>query len=114
MIAEKDNKLKIYGLAPICVALRYQHQEIGTKLIEIIIKKARKNNIDTIFILGYPSYYLKFGFKPAREYKIKCEYDVPADVFMVLDLSAKLGQLKGQTVYYAEEFRKVFRCIQIV
>lgn len=84
--AEKDNKLKIYGLAPMCVALRYQHQEIGTKFIEIIIKEARKNNIDAIFVLGHPSYYPKFGFKPAREYKIKYEYDVPADVFMVLNL----------------------------
>ncbi|ORU77780.1 GNAT family N-acetyltransferase, partial [Francisella tularensis subsp. holarctica] len=44
----------------------------------------------------------------ATEYQIKCEYDVPADVFMVLDLSAKLASLKGQTVYYAEEFGKIF------
>ena len=85
MTAEKDNKLKIYGLAPMCVALRYQHQEIGTKLVEIIIKEARKNNIDAIFVLGHPSYYPKFSFKPAREYKIKCKYDVQANVFMVLD-----------------------------
>ncbi|APC91140.1 MULTISPECIES: GNAT family N-acetyltransferase [Francisella] len=108
MTAEKDDKLKISGLAPMCVAPRYQHQGIGTKLIEAIIKEARKNNIDAIFVLGHPSYYPQFGFKPAVEYQIKCEYDVPADVFMVLDLSAKLAQLKDQIVYYAEEFSKVF------
>lgn len=108
MTAEKDETLKIYALAPMSVAPKYQHQGIGSKLIEAIIKEAKKNNIDAIFVLGHPSYYPKFGFKPATEYQIKCEYDVPADVFMVLDLSAKLASLKGQTVYYAEECGKIF------
>ncbi|ACD31290.1 GNAT family N-acetyltransferase [Francisella tularensis] len=108
MTAEKDETLKIYALAPMSVAPKYQHQGIGSKLIEAIIKEAKKNNINAIFVLGHPSYYPKFGFKPATEYQIKCEYDVPADVFMILDLSAKLASLKGQTVYYAEEFGKIF------
>jgi putative acetyltransferase len=58
--------------------------------------------------LGHPSYYPKFGFKSTARYQIKCEYDVPDDVFMALDISGKLVFLKNQTVYYAEEFRKIF------
>ncbi|AJI57267.1 acetyltransferase domain protein [Francisella philomiragia] len=108
MTAEEADELKIYGLAPMSVAPKYQHKGIGTKLIEMMIKEAKKNNIDAIFVLGHPSYYPKFGFKATIEYKIKCEYDVPEDVFMVLDISNKLAKLKGQIVYYAEEFRKVF------
>ncbi|AEI35850.1 GNAT family N-acetyltransferase [Francisella salina] len=108
MTTEKSTNLKIYGLAPMSVVPEYQHKGIGTKLIEMMIKEARVNSIDAIFVLGHPSYYPKFGFKSTTTYKIKCEYDVPEDVFMVLDLSNKLDQLKDQKVYYAEEFRKVF------
>lgn len=108
MSAEKGESLNIYGLAPMCVAPEYQNQGIGTKLVEKVIQEAKKNNIDAIFVLGHPSYYPRFGFKPTSLYKIKCEYDVPADVFMVLDLSNKLHSIENQIVYYAEEFRKAF------
>lgn len=35
-------RLKIYALAPMSVAPKYQHQGIGSKLIEAIIKEAKK------------------------------------------------------------------------
>ena len=108
MTAEDDSSLNIYGLAPMCVSPKYQNQGIGTKLIERAIQEAKVSNIDAIFVLGHPSYYPKFGFKPTHSYQIKCEYDVPTDVFMVLDISNKLVKLENQTVYYAEEFGKVF------
>ncbi|ASG68375.1 N-acetyltransferase [Francisella halioticida] len=104
----KNNNLNIYGLAPMSVSPKYQDQGIGTKLVEAVIKEAKKNNIDAIFVLGHPSYYPRFGFKPTVQYEIKCQYDVPSDVFMVLDLTQKLEFLKNQTVYYAKEFGEVF------
>ncbi|AIT10035.1 acetyltransferase [Candidatus Francisella endociliophora] len=108
MNTESDNGLEIYGLAPMCVAPEYQSKGIGTKLVEAVIQEAKQNNIDAIFVLGHPNYYPRFGFKPTKDYQIKCQYDVPVDVFMVLDLSNKLNLLKNQTVFYAEEFSKVF------
>ncbi|MGQ4006452.1 N-acetyltransferase [Francisellaceae bacterium CB300] len=108
MTAENDSNLSIYGLAPMCVAPDYQKSGIGTRLIEKAIVEAKKNKIDAIFVLGHPKYYPKFGFKMTSLYQIKCEYDVPAEVFMALDISGKLVSLKNQTVYYAEEFGKVF------
>ncbi|KEI34628.1 GNAT family N-acetyltransferase [Allofrancisella frigidaquae] len=100
--------IDIYGLAPMCVSPNYQNLGIGAKLVEQVIQEAKKCNIDAIFVLGHPNYYPRFGFKPATEYNVKCEYDVPADVFMVLDLSGKLKKLHGKTVYYAEEFKEIF------
>ena len=97
----KASNISIFCLAPMSVAPEYQNQGIGTKLVEAVIKEG-KNNIDAIFvlyILGHPSYYPRFGFKPTSEYGIKCQYDVPSNVFMVLDLTNKLELLKGQTVY---------------
>lgn len=108
MTTEINSQLNIYGLAPMCVTPKYQNKKIGTELVNAIIVEAKKNNVDAIFVLGHPNYYPRFGFKPAKEYDIKSEYDVPAEMFMVLDLTEKLGLLKEQTVYYAEEFRKVF------
>jgi predicted N-acetyltransferase YhbS len=107
LVENENNRLNIYGLGPMCVVPEYQNQGIGSKLVERIILEAKKNNIDAIFVLGHPNYYPRFGFKPTKEYAIKCEYDVPEDVFMVLDLSKKLNLISNCKVYYAEEFHKV-------
>lgn len=108
MTTENDDDIQIYGLAPMCVAPECQNKGIGTKLVKAVIHEAKINNIDAVFVLGHPNYYPRFGFKPTKNYQIKCQYDVPADVFMVLDLSNKLDLLKNQTAFYAEEFGKVF------
>ena len=103
-----NSDLEIYGLAPMCVAPEYQRSGVGSKLIERVEEEARKSGVDAIFVLGHPAYYRKFGFVATSEHSIKCEYDVPDEVFMVMDISKKLAELENQTVYYAEEFGKVF------
>lgn len=37
-------------------------------------------------MLGHPEYYPRFGFERASRYGVRCEWDVPDDVFMVLVL----------------------------
>ena len=58
-------------------------------------------------VLGYPAYYSRFGFVPAVEFNLRSEYDVPDDVFMVLELVP--GSLKGVsgTVKYHHAFAEV-------
>jgi putative acetyltransferase len=59
---------------------------------------------DAIVVVGHPEYYPKFGFLPASRYGLRCEYDVPEDVFMVLELRG--GALQGTRglVRYQPEF----------
>ena len=44
-------------------------------------------------VLGHPEYYPRFGFVPASRFGLRCEYDVPDEVFMALELEA--GALSG-------------------
>ena len=38
-------------------------------------------------MLGHAEYYPRFGFVPAARFGLRCDYHVPADVFMALELS---------------------------
>jgi putative acetyltransferase len=57
--------------------------------------------------VGHPAYYPRFGFSSATRFGIGCEYDVPDDVFMVVELHA--GALRGAsgTVKYHAVFSTV-------
>ena len=48
-----------------------------------------------VVVLGHAEYHPRFGFSPASRFGLRCEYDVPDDVFMVRELSE--GALKGMT-----------------
>ncbi|APC96955.1 GNAT family N-acetyltransferase [Francisella frigiditurris] len=108
MSCDDVDNIKIFGLGPMAVLPEYQHKGIGTKLVKSVIQSAKDSKIDAIFVLGHHNYYPKFGFHSTDEYKILSEYDVPAEVFMVFDITNKLKILENKTVKYAEEFSKVF------
>jgi len=52
-------------LAPVAVKPEFQGQGIGSELIGFVLRQEKiKNN--TIFVLGNPEYYKKFGFTPCQ------------------------------------------------
>ncbi len=100
-------RLKIAGteqlaLAPLAVLPEYQKQGIGGKLIESGHQIAKKMGFRFSVVLGYPSYYPKFGYRPAAGFGIKCPFDVPEECFMAATLQ-KADRLEG-TVVYPPEF----------
>jgi putative acetyltransferase len=92
------------GLGPMAVLPEYQRQGIGGNLIETGNQKLRDAGCPFIVVLGHPEYYPRFGFKPAGGYRIKCQWDVPDNVFMVLVLyRSKMTGVSG-LVKYRQEF----------
>jgi putative acetyltransferase len=87
--------LKIMGLAPMAVTPERQRRGIGTQLVRAGLAACRELHFGAAVVLGHPEYYPRFGFRPAQEFGIGCEYDVPADVFMALELTP--GYLRGKT-----------------
>lgn len=85
--------LKIMGLAPMAVAPQYQRQGIGTALVRAGLERCRELGFGAVVVLGHPQYYPRFGFLPAKRLGIDCEYEVPVDVFMVMELQP--GYLHG-------------------
>jgi putative acetyltransferase len=99
--------LRLMGLAPMAVVPTHQRQGIGSALVTAGLEHCRQLGIAAVVVLGHPAYYPRFGFWPSTRFGIGCEYDVPDDVFMVMEL--EVGALRGVsgTVHYHAAFSNV-------
>lgn len=95
------------ALAPMAVRPAFQRAGIGGQLIKSGLARARALGYKSVIVLGHELYYPKFGFVPADKWNIKSPYDIPANVFMALELVA--DGLKGVSgrVEYPKEFETV-------
>ena len=99
-----SKNLSILGLAPVAVLPNYQRQGIGTLLIREGLKECRRSGFPAVVVLGHPHFYSRFGFIPASRNSLRCEYDVPDEAFMVLELESGALQDCSGTVKYRSEF----------
>ena len=80
---------------------------IGTALVREGLNQCRQAGVQGVVVLGHPSYYPRFGFKPSSEFGISCEYDVPEDVFMVMELHQNALRGKSGMIRYHAAFNDV-------
>ena len=94
----------VMGLAPMAVLPGHQRSGIGTALVRAGLDACRTLGAVAVVVLGHPAYYRRFGFVRASRFGLTCEYDVPDDVFMALELQD--GALSGHAgvVRYHREF----------
>ena len=78
----------LMGLAPLAVLPDRQRQGIGGALIREGLAACRLGRVGAVVLVGMPEYYPRFGFVPASRFGLRCEYDVPDDVFMAIELEA--------------------------
>ena len=121
LVAELDNKIvshilfspvtidstkgiiKGMGLGPMATLPEYQHQGIGAGLINTGLGMLTKRNCPFVVVLGHPTYYPRFGFEPASNFGIGCEWEVPDEVFMIQVFNKKLlTNIKGTALYRSE------------
>lgn len=101
------DELLILGLAPLAVLPAYQRTGIGSLLIRQGIAECARLVCKAVVVLGSPDYYSRFGFTAAYKQGLRCEYDVPDEAFMILEL--EMGALEGYvgTVKYRSEFNEL-------
>ncbi len=81
----------------------YQRQGIGTQLVVQGLERLRERGCPFVVVIGHPEFYPRFGFGAAAAWGLTCEWEVPAEVFMVNILNAELGgRLQGRAQYRAE------------
>jgi len=99
-----DTGFTAVGLGPMAVLPSHQRRGVGSRLVEAGLVEIAAQGHEAVFVLGHPEFYPRFGFSPAGRYGIRCEYDVPDEVFMVKEL--REGALTGRTgiVKYSPEF----------
>jgi len=98
---------KALSLAPMAVLPEYQRRTIGSQLLNAALDKCRQSGYDVVIVLGHPDYYPMFGFTPAKPLGIQCEFDVPDDAFMVLELRENALAKWTGVIKYQPEFRDV-------
>lgn len=92
------------ALGPMSVLPEHQRQSIGSKLVSIGNQKLRESGCPFIIVLGHPTFYPRFGFRRASALAVKCEWDVPDDVVMLLILDEPKMQGISGLVKYRHEF----------
>lgn len=94
--------LSMMGLAPMAVLPVAQRRGIGFALVRFGLQGCTQIGCRAVVVLGHSTYYPRFGFVPASRFGIRCEYDVPDDVFMALELEPGiLGGKSGIIRYHA-------------
>jgi putative acetyltransferase len=96
--------LNLMGLGPMAVAPDRQRKGVGSALVRQGLMCCKDLGARAVVVVGHPEYYPRFGFAPASRYALRCEYDVPEDVFMVAELEA--GALNG--VYGVVRYHDAF------
>jgi putative acetyltransferase len=99
-----DSPELIMGLAPMAVLPACQRTGIGSELVRAGLDRCRQLGAGAAVVLGHPEYYPRFGFAPAARFGLCCEYDVPLEAFMAMEL--RPGALRGAsgTVRYHAAF----------
>lgn len=102
-----DAEARIMGLAPMAVLPARQRQGIGSALVRDGLARCNERGYEAVVVLGHPEYYPRFGFVRASRFGIGCEYDVPDEVFMALELVP--GALRGKpgTIRYHPAFAEL-------
>lgn len=100
-------RLNVMGLGPMAVLPEQQRRGVGSLLVREGLRRCKEAHCHAVVVVGHPEYYPRFGFVPAVRYSLRSEYDVPADVFMVVELAAEALQGASGLVRYDAAFGSV-------
>jgi len=99
--------LGMMGLAPMAVVPELQRRGIGSALVRAGLERCRELCVSGVVVLGHPGYYPRFGFQPAVRFGLGCEYEVPEEAFMALELQPGALNRASGTVRYHPAFRNL-------
>ena len=103
-IESKGSSFTAITLAPMAVLPGYQRKGIGSQLVRAGLEGCRRLGYELLFVLGHPDYYPRFGFVSAKQRGMDCEYEVPDEAWMVLELREGALAGKSGTVRFQPEF----------
>lgn len=95
------------ALGPMAVLPEFQRQGIGSGLVEAGNQKLKDMGYPFIIVVGHAEYYPRFGFTSASKHSIRCEWDLPDEVFML----AVLDPVKMQGVSGLAKYRPEFSTV---
>ena len=95
---------EVLALGPIAVLPEVQRRGVGSALMATAMSLAVARAVPAVVLLGYPSYYPRFGFEPAREVGLLPPAEAwPDAAWMARLLPAWTDAMRG-TVRYPDAF----------
>lgn len=105
VVSDASGATQGMGLAPMAVLPESQRQGIGSMLVRAGIEVMRDRGCPFIIVLGHPEYYPRFGFVPASQHGLYCQWDgVSDEAFMVLILDETATTGVTGVARYRDEF----------
>jgi putative acetyltransferase len=101
------SNLNLAGLAPLAVLPSYQQQGIGSQLVRAGLQQGQELNLDAVFLVGKPDYYTRFGFVPASDFGIACEFEVPEAYWLVKELRPQVLSGLKALARFRPEFQRL-------
>ena len=95
------------ALGPMSVLPEFQRQGIGSRLVKAGNERLKDAGHPFVIVVGHAEYYPRFGFTPASKHDIRCEWDLPDEVFML----AVLDPVKMQSVSGLAKYRHEFSTV---
>jgi len=96
---------RLLALAPLAVLPDRQRQGIGSILVEEGLRECRRRDADAVFVVGDPAYYSRFGFRPASQCGVRCEFVVSDEAFRVIELRRHM--VNAGVLRYLEAFHQL-------
>ncbi len=106
-IKSPSGSLPAVGLGPVAVMPSCQKRGVGAALIRSGLTRCQQDGHRLAVVLGHPDYYTRFGFAPAANFGLTCEFDVPPELFMTLELRPTALMGTSGVVLYPPEFHAV-------
>jgi putative acetyltransferase len=89
------------------VAPERQRKGLGSALVRVGLERCSELGFGAVVVLGHPEYYPRFGFWPSSCFGIGCEYEVPEEAFMAVELQPDYLRAASGTVKYHAAFDNV-------
>jgi predicted N-acetyltransferase YhbS len=85
-ISNRKDKIVTLLLAPISIALEYRNRGVGSDLIRESFRLAKEMGYSSVFLVGDPAFYNRFGFKASIDFGIRHEPYIPNENVMACEL----------------------------
>jgi putative acetyltransferase len=98
--ALEGSDTRLLQLSPLSVVPDHQGRGIGAALTRKALRLADERGEPLVLVLGHPTYYPRFGFRPASSLGLQAPNpEWPDEVFMAVPLSAYDPALRGRVTF---------------
>jgi putative acetyltransferase len=95
-----ESSRRVLELGPMSVQPERQRNGIGSALVEEALRRADGRGEPLVLVLGHPSYYPRFGFRPGSEVGLfPPDPRIRDEAFMAIALRAYDPTLQGPVVF---------------